>query len=537
VSKSRVFPSKHATARGVAPNATTLSILDATVAAFTPCAAAWIYDKPSSGLTHIITPDAFRRSLEVTLDSYPQWAGQLGWAPIDPNGEHTARPCRPRLVWGSDADPGVDFIVARCEANIPDAVPDVASRRAVEHGCWDAASAGTLALLPPYLLDLALRSVTSPERPGAPCMVAQLTSFACGGFALAIGLTHPLADAQTLVNFARDWAAVHTAMTAEASRPLPELAPVFDPTLLDAHASGDIDAPSPNAAILAQASSLPAHRYDWWASGPGAPEWATAQTLAPVGEAFSAPHEKPGVPLPWHEWDLGAPVARTIVHFAPAEVARIWAVVSTSSESGPRVSRLDALLAHLWACIVRARGLGADDDSPVHLDVTLGVRARTGPPLPDAFVGSPLVILAATLPAAAVAAPSTPVAVVAGRIRATVAALDPSALGAYLHERAHARVPHRTWGTFLGLRHTLVTSWLGLGIYAIDFGAGAPRYIEPVMPDADGCVQVMEAGARPSAAGASETRRWHEEPVGVRLHLREDVMRKLLADPLLRMYA
>jgi hypothetical protein len=238
------------------------------------------------------------------------------------------------------------------------------------------------------------------------------------------------------------------------------------------------------------------------------------------------------MPLPWAEWDADAPVARFVVHFGPAEIARMWAAAGGSRE----ISRLDALLAHIWACVVRARGLPEDSGS-VHLDVTLGARARTAPPLPPAFVGSPLVILATTLPAAAVAAPSTPPADIARRIRATIAALDAPALGAYLHERAHARVPHRQWCTFLGARHTLVTSWLGLGVYAVDFGAGRPQFVEPVMPDADGCVQIMEAGAQPLAKTASEIRKWYDEPVGVRLHLRQDVMQRLLVDSRLRMYA
>jgi hypothetical protein len=112
-SHTRVFPSKHAVGAEPIVSPLKLSILDATVAAYTPIAGAWLFDSLSQPET--FDDQSLRQSLVVTLDAYPQWAGQLGWAPYDPTGQsgHSRRFRRPQLVWGASTDPGVDFIVAK----------------------------------------------------------------------------------------------------------------------------------------------------------------------------------------------------------------------------------------------------------------------------------------------------------------------------------------------------------------------------------------------------------------------------------------
>jgi hypothetical protein len=95
--------------------------------------------------------------------------------------------------------------------------------------------------------------------------------------------------------------------------------------------------------------------------------------------------------------------------------------------------------------------------------------------------------------------------------------------------------PARLWHAFLGRRHTIVTSWLRLDVYGVDFvggdeGRAPPRYVEAVMPSVDGCVQVMEAGHNDNGDNG-------DAGTSVSLHLAADVMDRLLHDPLLRKFA
>ena len=68
-------------------------------------------------------------------------------------------------------------------------------------------------------------------------------------------------------------------------------------------------------------------------------------------------------------------------------------------------------------------------------------------------------------------------------------------MDALLHDAAYEVSPQRLWQAFLGNQHTLVTSWLRLRVYDVDFigGGKAPRYVQAVLPKMDGCVQVMES--------------------------------------------
>jgi hypothetical protein len=90
------------------------------------------------------------------------------------------------------------------------------------------------------------------------------------------------------------------------------------------------------------------------------------------------------------------------------------------------------------------------------------------------------------------------------------------AIGAMLHDAAHEVSPQRLWQAFLGSEHTIVTSWLRLQLYEVDFVGGAkPRYVHAIMPKMDGCIQVMDSGVQ-------------DEGIDVALYLDEVATRRLL---------
>jgi hypothetical protein len=354
-------------------------------------------------------------------------------------------------------------------------------------------------------------------------MIVQVTAFAEGGVSIAIKLAHPLADAHTLLRFANDWASVNRAIKMGTLPPV--LAPVFDPSLLDRAAAGDIDAPQSNVALIKISHALPLHRYDWWASAADCPASLAPTTIIPP--ALSLEDIGPmGNPLPWSDWDVMAPVSHHSVNFSSNELQAMWEEASSIS----RVSHLDALLAHIWGLIMRAQGMEHDEEH--YLDVTFSLRSRLTPKLPDNYLGSPLTLTKVTSTGSD--ATNNELGKMAAYIRSSLKSFDSSTLPALLHEMAFLAGAQRLWNAFLGRRHTIVTSWLQLGIQEVDFGMGVPNYVDAVMPNCDGCVQVMEG--RGKRDPASESGQWYNDTVIVSLHLREDVMQRLLKDPVLRKY-
>jgi hypothetical protein len=130
--------------------------------------------------------------------------------------------------------------------------------------------------------------------------------------------------------------------------PLPVLSPVFKPLRLDDCAAGDISADDANSEILEVALALPLHRYDWWAP--------PAQPPSP----FPSHLPMAGKPLPWVEWDNKAAVDQYTVHFSRKQIDSLWCMamqVDSGGSSRLEMSKHDALLAHIWSCVVCARGL------------------------------------------------------------------------------------------------------------------------------------------------------------------------------------
>ncbi|GLB41750.1 putative transferase family protein [Lyophyllum shimeji] len=498
LSRARLFPN-------VAPEftQTPLSILDAAVVRFAPTAGVWLY-------AAALPTDQLTRSLKATMNSYPQWSGQLQWTACNSGGGHTQRYRRLMVVYGAPTDPGIDFIIASSSLELSSLVS------APVDGCLDVTDFPSAEFLDKTAV-LAMHD--AEEYAGLPCMIVQITTLTCGGIAIAIKLAHPLADAQSLLQFAHDWATVTRAMSTGG--PIPALSPVFDPSLLDNAAAGDIDALHPNLHLVEVARALPMHHYDLWASTSGCPPFLAPATVVPheLGPDDVGPL---GSPVPWENWDFSAPVSHYLVDFTAEEVHAMW-----EEANDPGISHLDALSAHIWSLIVRARGLEGEH----HLDVTFGVRSRLQPPLPPSLLGSPLTLTSVTTTGNT---SDHSLGDLAKSIRSSLKAFDPHALSALLHAMAFEASPQRHWVAFFGSRNTIVTSWLQLGVRDVDFGVGIPAYVEAVMPSVDGCVQVMEGGGRGSECRGSG--RWYHGTVTVSLHLQTDVMQKVLEDPALRMY-
>ncbi|KAJ5185075.1 Transferase [Penicillium cf. griseofulvum] len=479
-----------------APTSTPLSILDATVARFSPTGAIWIFDQPAD-LDRMTLIDYLRTSFIETLSKFPQWAGQLQWAPVNPKGNHTERFNRPLIVYGTDTDPGVEWTVIehplRADEIVPTAEERALSTTGSQPGAWAGDDFKESLFISPNPLALAnLR-----DHVGLPGMQVQISLLQEGGYVIGIKLAHCLADAQSLMVFVHLWA--YNSKKQFGNQPESSLMgePVFDPALLDSCASGDIDSPEPDQALISTARELPLHRYDWWDyATEGYPSFLipTTENSKPPPAEIDQNRVSPSEPAPWLSWDFSKTVRYTQLHFTGAELRKFQALALDTPGSRRDISRLDALLAHLWVAITRARGY-ADSSRSVYMNLSLGARPRVSPALPETFIGSPLFLTHVDGPASSVCREI--LGETASRIRETMKGFTTDAVGAMLHDAAHEVSPQRLWQAFLGSEHTIVTSWLRLQLYEVDFVGGTkPRYVHAIMPKMDGCIQVMDSGVQ-----------------------------------------
>ncbi|KAI6369724.1 hypothetical protein MCOR25_004352 [Pyricularia grisea] len=565
VSTQRIFPQEPSSEL----TTTRLSIIDNTVARFALTAAVWFYDKPNRPLREHVFP-TLQQSLARTLNDYRHFTGQLRWATAD-EVRHTAVPRHlGRLVaeYGTSDDLGVELVTAEYDASVADVVID---RRDPAQICgkdghrlhiWDATDLPQNDYLPANKVALSSLGTIG----GIPSVAIQLTAFRCGGFSVGIKMAHPLADAIGLIWFMRNWAAFCRAAIlssgtdgqTEPSSFTPPPPPLFDPdrieTLAGLVAPKDTTTETkPDQDKIVTARALPMHRHDWWDfSAPGYPDWARASsevTMPPPSAAIDTFTLSPSQQPPWQSWDMAAPVTRVQILFPASSVAILKATAEKAVEANavgtapPRISRLDAVLAHIWVLINRARypsSKGApeydnrngneEQAEEVYLNMTLGLRSRFSPPLPDNFAGSPLLVAHIKQSASRLAQSSSPTEAtlgeVAASIREMIGKFTPKAVAAHVYDAAHEVSPQRLWQAFVGRRHTLATSWQGLETYSLDFcgeggGGVAARNVQAIMPNMDGLVHVIDVDGTGGALDVS-------------VCLEKGAMERLLKDPMLR---
>ncbi|KAI2609969.1 transferase family-domain-containing protein [Hypoxylon fragiforme] len=323
------------------------------------------------------------------------------------------------------------------------------------------------------------------------------------------------------MQFAHAWAA--HARSFFGANP-PHCTPLFDPTQLDQHAAV---ASSPDPEKVGRARALPIHRFDRWDSdAPGYPSWIAPSVACtkPPAEELGHLELSPSTRPPWPTWDLSLPVEHLQIRFGAEAIAKMKKAAEDSlpeSLSGQQVSRLDSVLAHVWILMNRARQHENTQDI-VYLNNTLGLRNRVEPPLPDSYVGSP--ILLAYVEKTGYEVSTATIGSIAGSIRQVMSQFTPDAVSDYLHEVAHEVCPQRLWQAFLGSRHTIVTSWVRARAYEVDFCATQQqaRYMQGVMPRLDGLVQVIDI----ADTGAFD----------ISVCLEKETLQRFAQDPMLKAY-
>lgn len=527
---SRVFPAVRP-----APTTRPLSILDTACSDFSSFCAAKAYSPPPLGKPDPFQPSLLRISLAHVLSAYPQFAGKLRLARSDDRG----RPYQKRFgrIWveyGKDSDPGVSFSCSQRDVPLETCMP-----KRLSEGVFDATNLHRAGVYPEAGDVLELR----PTPTQGPAFAIRITRFGDGGTVLAFKISHTFADASTLNRFVADWSDAHRTLLSTGSIDsigLPSRP--FDPAALDSHAAGDLDASFPDPAIEVEYRRIPRTAFDMWASPERHPPGAvrSSSPAAEVDEQDKASGRDRGEPAPWATWDMAAPVLLRAVEVSAEDVQRIWRraqlAPSNNGENGGagssspaliQVTAHDALVGHFWRLSMKARNVPSD--TLVSLTPAVGVRSRLSPPLPAETVGSPFVLLRSEADYSSLISPSTGPAVAASAIRRTINSATPSALSALLHHTAYDLDPIRIWPYFCGDIHTSMSSWIGAGSYAADFGSGTPLLAEGVLPPVDNMLLFEDVAGAKEGGG-----RWWQQGARVKLALREDVMGKVLADPELR---
>ena len=529
----------HADPRPSSLTETRLSILDAAAVAFPPANCVWFYESVANrnGATDL-SISSLSQSLQLTVNEYPQWTGQLQLNPFISGGSPKQRFGRLLLKYGSTLDPGIEFIVAESSLRLDDFLPSAKDQLS---GQWDATRIPTddFVSRTPFALE------DGSTYLGLPAIALQITTFACGGLAIAIKMSHALADAQSMVGFVRNWAAVNVALSEK--QPPPFIDNTFDPSLLERATAGDLNDTKPDPNLIKISRRLPVHRYDRWMLDESCPPAfrPSMEVTKPISQE-KAPLSL-ALPIPWPEWQFSEPSLYYHLYFSASEIDAIWESAVSGFQAD--VSHLDALVAHLWKTLSRARNLHPTET--VYLNTVLGIRTRLAQPLPQNFIGSPTMHIHTAVQGQTMATAS--IGTIAKMIRDTITELNPGTVPALLHDMSYEAGAQRLWQFFLGRRHTTCTSWLRQGVSTMPFVRGImPRYVESGMPHTmDGIVKIMEApllkkgryaanGERNTAAGNGERktkRHWKDDGVLVSLVMNKQVMERLLQDPLLRVEA
>ncbi|KAF7091886.1 hypothetical protein CFC21_094428 [Triticum aestivum] len=174
------------------------------------------------------------------------------------------------------------------------------------------------------------------------------------------------------------------------------------------------------------------------------------------------------------------------VHFSAERIAKLKAQAS----AGARYSTVQCVLACLWRCVTRARGLEGRDATALLIGVD--GRGRMSPPVPDGYTGN--VVLWARPTATARELVDMPLRRAAELIRRAVARVDDAyyrsfidfaCSGAVEEERL---VPTADAADMVLSPNVEVNSWVRLPFYDLDLGGGRPFLFMPSYVPVEGVV-------------------------------------------------
>lgn len=275
-----------------------------------PIAVVFVYRRHGTpSIDELIPVERLRRALHRLLDYYPHLTGRFVISPRDqtPQIEHLGE--------------GGELISAQCDAPLSafDGVSEDDEPGSPPRLIASNLPAGGNALLPPF--DPSVEGMSRE-----PILTLQHTRFACGGVALGLRLRHIACDADGFFQLTRDLAELYRGFHA------------LDLGQSDSDAV-ELAQPPHTRSYLAELHDMPhEERKEALEFCPSLLE------LAPEVQSTLVAPSGPDAP----------PVTGRIMRFSASELARIKAEAN-SNGMDQRVSTFDALTAHVWQSVHRAR--------------------------------------------------------------------------------------------------------------------------------------------------------------------------------------
>ncbi|XP_068649153.1 fatty alcohol:caffeoyl-CoA acyltransferase [Aristolochia californica] len=275
-----------------------------------------------------------------------------------------------------------------------------------------------------------------------PLVIAQLTTFSCGGFSLGLRLCHCVCDGLGAMQFVAAWATL--AKVGPASKISPS--PCWDREFFRPRVPPTVKFPHKEFARMEEGSSL----------GLILSQAKLVQKCYSVSREFQAR-------LKW---------------------------LAQSADEDARTG-FDAVAAHVWRSWVKAIGI-RPLDYELRLSFSVNARPKLGaPPLKEGFYGNALCVACATSTAARLAEGTLSAA--AGRVREARVAVSEE----YMRSTVDYLETHRpTRLEFAG--KLSITQWTRFSMYeSSDFGWGRPLYAGPIdlTPTPQICVLLPDGDA------------------------------------------
>nr|V5XYQ7.1 RecName: Full=Acyltransferase AFT15-1; AltName: Full=AF-toxin biosynthesis protein 15-1 [Alternaria alternata]BAO10620.1 transferase family protein [Alternaria alternata] len=466
----------------------------------------WLYPKPKKPTQSLQLLDHLRSSLSQALNKFPQYAGKLSHSlQTGTSQKSKTRLC---LTWGTGNDPGVHYITARASSPIDALLPPLGTSTGFTNGsgsyAWDRSGRSCIGLWPAVPLNKVYET----------CI--QITTFECGGFSLSITMNHAVADATSVILFARHWSKTHELMVKVQTPSLSIAEPCFAPHLIDQYSTLELQDEGDNGKLLNKAHALPTLRNDLYESG--------ARSLPDrleLSETYSV-----GDDIAVGDWERSGPMRSYMLHFSKEDINKIWE--SAKKEAGQDVSRQAAIVSYIWLAIIRAREWDKHGVcEPIKLFITFDVRRRLG--LPDTLLGSPVLVTHVKFNGNDAISKSH--GLLANRIWKTLSTYDVESVCAALYDITSSR-PLISPAIWLGGRSTLFSSLCHADMYDVTFHETGPLLAAPAFAGMGGMIGLIKS----KSAVPSRLPETYEDGIDMFFELDTESSIKLFSDPALSIF-
>ncbi|KAJ1441392.1 Transferase [Sesbania bispinosa] len=273
-----------------------------------------------------------------------------------------------------------------------------------------------------------------------PLLAVQLTRFHGNeGLAIGVAFFHPLADGLGAIQFINSWAKIARGDTLE-----PHEMPFLDRTILKF-------------------------------------------SHTPLAPRFDHTELKP-LPLILGRSDTtvekNKKVTTALLRLTAEQVEKLKKKANEQTlDLGSRpYSKYEAIGAHIWRCVSKAREL--DENQPIVVRFNADIRSRIVPPLPQNYFGNALTQTAASGHVGEIT--SKPLSYVAQKIREAIKVVTNEYIRSQLDViRGHDHLDNARAlflgqegnnASFFGNPNFHLTSWMSMPVYEADFGWGKPHY-------------------------------------------------------------